>query len=87
MEIGVCVERCRWPHAVNLGAGIPAELEAERRLLYVAMTRAKDDLQLVVPQRFFTRGQQSKGDRHVHASVGYLDFIKPARLLAATPSF
>ena len=29
------------------------EIEEERRLLYVAMTRAKDDLHLIVPQRFF----------------------------------
>jgi DNA helicase-2/ATP-dependent DNA helicase PcrA len=34
----------------------------------VAMTRAKDDLHLVVPQRFFTHGQHSKGDRHLYAS-------------------
>ena len=52
----------------DLGAGTSAELEEERRLLYVAMTRAKDDLHLVVPQRFFTHGQHSKGDRHVYAS-------------------
>ena len=29
------------------------EIEEERRLLYVAMTRAKDHLHLVVPQRFY----------------------------------
>ncbi|MET1047251.1 MAG: ATP-dependent helicase [Hyphomicrobium sp.] len=52
----------------DLGAGTSAELEEERRLLYVAMTRAKDDLHLVVPQRFFTHGQNAKGDRHVYAS-------------------
>jgi DNA helicase-2/ATP-dependent DNA helicase PcrA len=52
----------------DLGAGTSAELEEERRLLYVAMTRAKDDLHLVVPQRFFTHGQHAKGDRHVYAS-------------------
>jgi DNA helicase-2/ATP-dependent DNA helicase PcrA len=52
----------------DLGAGTSAELEEERRLLYVAMTRAKDDLHLVVPQRFFTHGQHSKGDRHIYAS-------------------
>src|SRR5690242_1347217 len=33
-----------------------------------AMTRAKDDLHLMVPQRFFTHGQHSQGDRHVYAS-------------------
>jgi DNA helicase-2/ATP-dependent DNA helicase PcrA len=52
----------------DLGAGTSAELEEERRLLYVAMTRAKDDLHLIVPQRFFTHGQNAKGDRHVYAS-------------------
>ena len=52
----------------DLGAGTTAELEEERRLLYVAMTRAKDDLHLMVPQRFFTHGQQARGDRHVYAS-------------------
>jgi DNA helicase-2/ATP-dependent DNA helicase PcrA len=52
----------------DLGAGTSAELEEERRLLYVVMTRAKDDLHLVVPQRFFTHGQRSQGDRHVYAS-------------------
>ena len=52
----------------DLGAGTTAELEEERRLLYVAMTRAKDDLHLVVPQRFFTHGQHAQGDRHVYAS-------------------
>jgi DNA helicase II / ATP-dependent DNA helicase PcrA len=52
----------------DLGAGTTAELEEERRLLYVGMTRAKDDLHLIIPQRFFTHGQNSKGDRHVYAS-------------------
>jgi DNA helicase-2/ATP-dependent DNA helicase PcrA len=52
----------------DLGAGTSAELEEERRLLYVAMTRAKDDLHLMVPQRFFTHGQSAQGDRHVYAS-------------------
>ena len=52
----------------DLGAGTSAELEEERRLLYVAMTRAKDDLHLMAPQRFFTHGQSAQGDRHVYAS-------------------
>jgi len=33
----------------DLATGTTAELEEERRLLYVAMTRAKDHLTLVVP--------------------------------------
>lgn len=52
----------------DLGTGTSAEIEEERRLLYVAMTRAKDELQLIVPQRFFTHGQSAQGDRHVYAS-------------------
>jgi DNA helicase-2/ATP-dependent DNA helicase PcrA len=36
----------------DLGAGTTEELEEERRLLYVAMTRAKDDLHLIVPSVF-----------------------------------
>ena len=52
----------------DLGAGTSAELEEERRLLYVAMTRAKDDLHLITPHRFFTHGQHAQGDRHVYAA-------------------
>jgi DNA helicase-2/ATP-dependent DNA helicase PcrA len=51
----------------DLGTGSTAELEEERRLLYVAMTRARDELHLIVPQRFFVPQQQSHGDRHVYA--------------------
>ncbi|WP_026621227.1 ATP-dependent helicase [Ensifer sp. WSM1721] len=52
----------------DLGAGSSAELEEERRLLYVGMTRARDSLTLLTPQRFFTGGQNALGDRHVYAS-------------------
>jgi DNA helicase-2/ATP-dependent DNA helicase PcrA len=52
----------------DLGTGTTAEIEEERRLLHVAMTRAKDSLHLVVPQRFFTHGQNAQGDRHVYAA-------------------
>jgi len=62
----------------DLGTGSSTEIEEERRLLYVAMTRARDDLHLVVPQRFFTHGQAAHGDRHVYA--GRSRFI-PAALL------
>lgn len=52
----------------DLGVGTSAEIEEERRLLYVAMTRARDDLHLMVPQRFFTHGQNAHGARHVYAA-------------------
>ena len=51
----------------DLATGSTPEIEEERRLLYVAMTRAKDQLHLMVPQRFYTHGQRSLGDRHVYA--------------------
>ena len=51
----------------DLSTGSTPEIEEERRLLYVAMTRAKDQLHIMVPQRFFTHGQRGNGDRHVYA--------------------
>jgi len=59
-----CVDGCI---PSDLAAGSTAEIEEERRLLYVAMTRAKDHLHMIVPQRFFVHQQRSKGDRHVYA--------------------
>ena len=44
----------------DLATGSTPEIEEERRLLYVAMTRAKDQLHLMVPQRFYTHGQRSR---------------------------
>ncbi|OHV83922.1 ATP-dependent helicase [Ensifer sp. LCM 4579] len=52
----------------DLSTGTSHDLEEERRLLYVGMTRARDSLTLIVPQRFFTSGQHAQGDRHVYAS-------------------
>ncbi|KKB80974.1 ATP-dependent DNA helicase [Devosia soli] len=51
----------------DLGTGTTHELEEERRLLYVAMTRAKDELHLLVPQRFYVTQQTRNGDRHLYA--------------------
>jgi DNA helicase-2/ATP-dependent DNA helicase PcrA len=45
------------------------EVDEERRLLYVTMTRAKDKLDLVVPQRFYSHQQARFGDGHVYATV------------------
>jgi DNA helicase-2/ATP-dependent DNA helicase PcrA len=59
-----CVDGCI---PSDLATGAAQEIEEERRLLYVAMTRAKDHLHLVVPQRFFAH-QQRGGDRHMYAS-------------------
>jgi len=71
-------------HVLNVVDGcIPAdvaqgaqELEEERRLLYVAMTRARDHLHLLVPQRFYVTQQAARGDRHLYA--GRTRFITAA---------
>ena len=52
----------------DLATGTPQEIEEERRLLYVALTRAKDHLHVIVPQRFYVHAQAAGGDRHVYAS-------------------
>jgi DNA helicase-2/ATP-dependent DNA helicase PcrA len=59
-----CVDGCI---PSDLGVGTSEEIEEERRLLYVAMTRARDQLDIVVPQRFYTHQQARNGDRHVYA--------------------
>jgi len=52
----------------DLATGTPDEIEEERRLLYVAMTRAKDQLDVIVPQRFYVHRQARNGDQHVYAT-------------------
>ncbi|CAG9237350.1 ATP-dependent DNA helicase UvrD/PcrA, proteobacterial paralog [Paraburkholderia caribensis] len=52
----------------DLGTGSEEEIDEERRLLYVAMTRAKEDLHIVMPQRFYVHNQTHLADRHVWAS-------------------
>jgi DNA helicase-2/ATP-dependent DNA helicase PcrA len=52
----------------DLATGTATEIEEERRLLYVAMTRAKDHLHLIVPQCFYAHTQRRNGDRHMYAA-------------------
>jgi DNA helicase-2/ATP-dependent DNA helicase PcrA len=52
----------------DMATGSAEEIEEERRLLYVAMTRAKNQLWLMVPQRFYVQQQARKGDRHLYAA-------------------
>lgn len=75
----------------DMATGSPAEIEEERRLLYVAMTRARDHLAIIVPQRFYVTQQTGLGDRHVYA--GRTRFIPPgmsdlfeARVWPAVPA-
>jgi DNA helicase-2/ATP-dependent DNA helicase PcrA len=52
----------------DMATGSAVEIEEERRLLYVAMTRAKEQLEIIVPQRFYVTHQAGFGDRHLYAS-------------------
>ena len=52
----------------DLATGSAAEIDEERRLLYVAMTRARERLHLLVPQRFHVTQQRAFGDRHLYAA-------------------
>ena len=51
-------------------------IEEERRLLYVAMTRAQRDLHLIAPLRYYVTQQPRLGDAHVYG--GESRFVTPA---------
>lgn len=51
----------------DMSTGQASEIEEERRLLYVAMTRAKQHLALIAPQRYYVRQQHRHGDAHLYA--------------------
>jgi DNA helicase-2/ATP-dependent DNA helicase PcrA len=59
----------------DLATGSAAAVAEERRLLYVAMTRAKQQLALMVPLRFHVSQQHRLGDRHLYG--GLSRFIPP----------
>ena len=52
----------------DMATGSSAEIDEERRLLYVAMTRAREHLHLLVPHRFYVTQQARNGDRHMYAA-------------------
>ena len=51
----------------DMATGSAAEIEEERRLLYVGMTRARDELSLWMPQHFHVTQQRALGGRHLYA--------------------
>lgn len=52
----------------EFAAGDDKKMEEERRLAYVAMTRAKNQLVLVNPLKYFVPEQTKYGDRHVYGA-------------------
>ena len=50
----------------EFSTGKPELIEEERRLLYVALTRAQNDLLLIVPLKFHLTQQSRQGDGHVY---------------------
>jgi DNA helicase-2/ATP-dependent DNA helicase PcrA len=76
----------------DMATSTPEQLEEERRLLYVAMTRARDHLYLIHPLRFFVRHQPRHGDAHVFsprsrflpdAILAHFERYTPAQALPA----
>jgi DNA helicase-2/ATP-dependent DNA helicase PcrA len=52
----------------EFAADDPARLEEERRLLYVAMTRARRHLELLAPLKFYVTQQRRYGEQHVYGA-------------------
>jgi len=50
----------------EFATGRPELMEEERRLLYVAMTRARNELSLIMPLKFHLTQQSRQGDAHVY---------------------
>ena len=62
----------------EFSTGRPELVEEERRLLYVALTRARSELHLVAPLRYYVTQQPKRGDAHVYGARSR--FLTPAVL-------
>jgi len=68
MEVGLRPQRRGRLHSSDLGTGTSAEIEEERRLLYVAMT-AQGTICIYWYHNVSSRtAKNAKGDRHLYAS-------------------
>jgi DNA helicase-2/ATP-dependent DNA helicase PcrA len=85
----------------EFAAGKPEQIEEERRLLYVAMTRAKASLDLIAPLKYYVTQQSRMGDRHVYGAksrfltaavmqcleqVAYGETAEPVQSLSGKPA-
>jgi DNA helicase-2/ATP-dependent DNA helicase PcrA len=69
----------------EFATGKPAMIEEERRLLYVAMTRAKQSLSLMAPLKYHVTQQRRDGDKHVYGARSR--FLTEALLQTMQPCF
>ncbi len=75
----------------DMATGSDDEIEEERRLFYVAMTRARDFLEVCMPLRYYAR-KWSTGDRHSYAQLtrfipdSILDRFERVNLPPAAPA-
>jgi DNA helicase-2/ATP-dependent DNA helicase PcrA len=69
----------------EFSTGKPELIEEERRVMYVAMTRAKQSLSLVAPMRFHVTQQARNGDKHVYGARSR--FISDRLMSTMTPCF
>ncbi len=60
----------------EFACGEPERIEEERRLLYVAMTRARESLALIRPLKYWVPEQARHGDKHVYGAKSR--FLTPA---------
>jgi DNA helicase-2/ATP-dependent DNA helicase PcrA len=60
----------------EFACGDPTRIEEERRLLYVATTRAKESLSLIRPLKYWVPEQARNGDKHVYGAKSR--FLTPA---------
>ena len=51
-----------------MATGVEDQIEEERRLFYVALTRARDFLEVCFPLRYYQK-KWSTGDRHTYAQL------------------
>lgn len=68
----------------DMATGHAEQIEEERRLLYVAVTRARRHLNLIAPHRFHVTQQSRHGDRHLHAVPSR--FLTPAVMAGLEPA-
>ena len=67
----------------EFSTGRAEQIEEERRLLYVAMTRARTSLDLLAPVKYFVTQQSRMGDRHVYGARSR--FLTPGVLACFEP--